>query len=177
MGISLLAGAKRRIALGLVVVAGASVAVLGLLFTPGTGAKSSIDNSSFVGRWSFGADGVIERDGTPGRGFFEVGVFHVDGKGKMTGGVEYSNLLTDDDAVVDQPFTFEGTYDVRPNGTGRARVAVTLPNGAVINKTLWFVLNDFKKGEAHGMYGGHLHAELGENVDGRAGLHHARRIE
>ena len=167
----------RRIGLVLAVAAALSVVLLVLLSPSGSGAKQGIGNHSFTGTWSFGAEGVLEENGEPGRGFWEIGRFTVDGEGNMTGGVEYSDLLGSDDAVVNQPFTFEGTYTVNPDGTGRATVDVTLPNGAVIQKSVWFVLNDIRNGEAHGFQGGHLHAELGEHLDGRAGLHVGQRIE
>ena len=165
-------------ALSLALLTGIGVAAVGLLLAaPGSGAKQGIGNHSLSGNWSFGADGTLEDDGKPGRGFWEVGRFTADGEGNMTGGVEYSNMLSDDESVVNQPFAFEGTYEVKPDGTGTAEVDVTLPNGAVITKTLWFVLNDVRGGVAHGMYGGHLHADLGEHVDGRAGLHYGMRID
>ena len=158
------------------VLAAATVLVL-VLGASGTAAKQGLGNQSFVGRWAFGADGVIEHDGKPGRSFWEAATFTVDGNGHMTGGKEFSNLISDDPAVIDQPFTFEGTYNVNPDGTGRADVDVTLPNGAVISKSVWFVLSDIRKGEAYGFVGGHTHAELGEAVHGNAGLHFGRRIE
>jgi len=170
-------GLGRRIALAVAVAAAVSVAWLLLLSPSDSGARQGIGDHSFTGTWSFGAEGALEQDGEPGRGFWEIGRFTVDGEGHMTGGVEYSDLLGTDDSVVDQPFTFEGTYTVHPDATGKATVDVTLPNGVVIQKTVWFVLNDIRKGEAHGMLGGHLHAELGEHLHGRAGLHEAQRIQ
>ena len=95
----------------------------------------------------------------------------------MTGGKEYSNIISDDPTVIDHPFTFEGTYHVNPDGTGRANVDVTLPDGTVISKAVWFVLSDIKSGEAHGFVGGHTAAQLGEHVHGNAGLHVGRRID
>jgi hypothetical protein len=168
----------RKVVLGLaalVAVAGALTVLL--VAVPGTQAKQGIGDHSFVGRWAFGADGQIEHDGAPGRAFWEAATFTVDGKGHMTGGKEYSNLISDDPTVIDHPFTFEGTYHVNPDGTGRADVDVTLPNGAVISKAVWFVLSDMRGGEAYGFVGGHTHAELGEHVDGNAGLHVGRRID
>lgn len=162
----------------LIVVAAVAVACLAFsVLAPGSGAKQGIGNHTFVGTWSFAADGVIEQDGRPGRGVWEIARFTVDGKGNMTGGVEYSDLLGSDEALVEQPFRFEGKYTVQPDGTGTAKVDVTLPNGVVLQKSVWFVLNDIRDGEARGFYGGHLHAELGEGVHGHAGVHEGRRIQ
>lgn len=160
----------------------AAAATMGVLIAlslaaPDTDAKRGIGNHTFVGRWAFGADGQIENEGQPGRAFWEAATFTVDGNGHMTGGKEYSNIISDDPSVIDQAFTFEGTYHVNPDGTGRADVDVRLPNGAVISKAVWFVLSDIEDGEAHGFVGGHTHAELGEQVDGNAGLHFGRRID
>ena len=173
-------GGARRLGRCIGLTLAVTAAVLGafLALSPAdSAAKRGIGNHSFSGNWSFGADGVIEQDGEAIRGFWEFGRFTVDGKGKMTGGVEYSDLLGSDESVVNQPFTFEGTYTVRPDATGTAKVDVTLPNGAVIQKSVWFVLSDFKGGEARGFKGGHLHAELSERLTGRAGLHVGHKVE
>lgn len=94
----------------------------------------------------------------------------------MTRGVEYPNLLRDDEGVVNKPFTFVGSYSVKPNGTGKAKVDVTLPDGTVIHKTVWFVLGTIGKDAAHEMSFAHLPAVLGGGLQGRAGVHHAHRI-
>ena len=161
----------------IVLAAGVGAMALGLtVAASGSEAQQRIGNHTFVGRWAFGADGVIEQNGVPGRSFWEAATFVVDGRGHMTGGVEYSNLISDDEAVINQPATFEGTYHVRPNATGTATVDVTLPNGAVIRKSVWFVLSKIHDGEAYAFVGGHTHADLGDGVDGNAGLHFGQRV-
>ncbi|MFN2388619.1 MAG: hypothetical protein ABR575_03295 [Actinomycetota bacterium] len=169
-------GNRRRVIVPLAVVA---LAVVGFgVVVPATGSQGRrpIGNHTFQGRYTFAADGVLEQDGTPGRGFWELGSFKADGNGNMSGGVEYSNLLTDDEAQVNVPFTFTGTYTVNPDATGSAQVEVVIPGGPTLNKTVWFVLHDIEDGVAHGFWFAHGPAQLGNGLEGRAGVHHAARV-
>lgn len=154
-------------------------------FTPFTASSESLEgsmrplgNHSLQGSYEFHADGVIEIDGEPTRGIWEVGRFDADGKGNITNGVEYSSLLSSsDETIIDQNFTFEGTYTINADGIGKATVSVTLPNGFVIEKSLWLVLHSVgKNGIANGFAGGHADADLGEGVHGNSRTHVGWRI-
>ena len=144
----------------------------------GSSTQDPLGNHSLNGSYEFSADGVIEVNGVPTRGYWETGRFDADGQGNITNGVEYSSLLSSsDEALIDLPFTFSGTYIVNPDGTAKATVAVVLPNGVVINKSLWFVLHSVgKSGIANGFAGGHADADLDGGVHGNTRTHYGWRI-
>ncbi len=163
-----------------ILIAALGVAITALFVVPGAANPASrpqvLGDHSLKGIYEFHADGVIEVNGEPTRGFWEVGRFEADGKGNMTNGVEYSNLLANDEQVVDQNFTFEGTYSIRPDGTGTADVTVQIPGGE-IQKKLWFVIHSVGGDRvAHGFAGGHTHADLGGGTHGNARIHEGNRI-
>jgi hypothetical protein len=142
--------------------------------------RRAFGNHNLRGAYEFHADGVVEVDGVPTRGIWEVGRFEADGRGNMTNGVEYSSLLSsDDENIIDVPFTFTGTYHINPDGTAKSHVSVFIPAaGITIEKTLWFVVFDVDKhGIAHGFAGGHADADLGEGVHGNARTHVGRRMQ
>jgi hypothetical protein len=138
----------------------------------------TLGNHSLCGAYEFHADGVVEIDGVPSRGFWEAGRFDADCEGNITNGVEYSSLLdSNDESVIDQNFTFKGSYVVNNNGTAKASVKVTIAPGVVIEKFLWFVLNSVgKDGIANGFAGGHAEAEIGGGVHGNTRTHVGTRI-
>ena len=139
---------------------------------------TALGNRSLRGSYEFHADGVVEINGVPTRGFWESGRFDADGKGNITNGVEYSSLLSSsDESVIDQNFTFTGTYTVNPDGTAKATVDVVIAPGVVIHKTLWFVIHSVgKDGVANGFAGGHADADLGDGVHGNTRTHQGWRI-
>ena len=155
------------------------MAIAGAAAIPGSAKPKAptLGDHSLNGVYEFHADGVVEVNGEPTRGFWEVGRFEADGNGNMTNGVEYSSMLSGDEAVIDAPFTFSGTYSVAPNGVAKARVTVVIPGGPTINKTLWFVLHSVgRNGIADGFAGGHADADLGGGVHGNARVHEGNRI-
>lgn len=165
---------KALVVLVLLGLAGAS-----LLAMPGSArtGPQRLGNHSLNGVYEFHADGVVEVNGEPTRGFWEAGRFEADGKGNMLGGVEYSSMLSSDESVIDTPFTFTGTYTIRPNGTATADVTVQIPGGT-IQKRLWFVIHSVgPDGVADGFAGGHSHADLGDGVHGNARVHEGNRIK
>lgn len=128
-------------------------------------------NHSLNGTYMFHADGVVENEsGGYVRGTWEVGRFEADGQGNMTNGVEYSSLLSSSDAgVIDQNFTFSGTYQVYPDGTAKAHVTVVVNPQFSIEKDLWFVIHSVgKDGIADGFAGGHADADLGGGAHGNS---------
>jgi len=136
-------------------------------------------NHNLQGLYEFHADGVVEVNGVPTRGIWEVGKFYADGNGNLLSGVEYSNLLSsDNESVIDVPFTFEGTYQINPDGTGKTNVAVFIPAaGITIDKTLWFVIHKVdESGIAQGFAGGHADADLGAGAHGNSRTHIGTRI-
>ncbi len=137
-----------------------------------------LGSHSLCGSYEFHADGVVEVDGAPTRGFWEAGRFDADCRGNLTNGVEYSSLLSSNaENVIDQNFTFSGTYVVRDDGTAKASVKVVIAPGVVIDKSLWFVLNGIgKDGIANGFAGGHAEADLGNGVHGNTRTHVGSRI-
>lgn len=141
--------------------------------------KSGLGNHSLQGTYMFQADGVVENEsGGFIRGMWEVGRFEADGNGNMTNGVEYSTLLSSSDAdVIDQSFTFSGTYQVNPDGTAKAHVTVIVNPELTIEKDLWFVIHSVgKDGIANGFGGGHADANLGGGVHGDSLTHVGWRI-
>ena len=142
-----------------------------------SGHRGWSDGHCSTGLYEFHADGVIEVNGEPTRGFWEPGRFRADGKGNMLNGIEYSSMVSSDESVIDTPFTFTGTYTIRANGTATADVTVQIPNGPTIQKRLWFVIHSVGfDGIADGFAGGHSHADLGEGVHGTARVHEGNRI-
>lgn len=177
---------KMKALMFLILVLGIALVVAGLTgFAPNAlakdqGKKVEIGNHSLMGMYEFHADGLLEIEGVPPRGMWETGRFEADGKGNITNGVEYSNMLSSsDERIIDQPFTFTGTYVVNPDATAKATVDVYVPaSGITIKKTLWFVLHSVdKKGIAHGFSGGHADAILGEGVHGNASSHVGSKID
>jgi hypothetical protein len=165
----------------LIVVAALAVVIAGAFALPGSATSSnkprSLGNHSLKGVYEFHADGVVEVNGEPTRGFWEVGRFKADGKGNMTNGIEYSSMLSGDESVIDQPFTFSGTYTVAPTGVAKADVTVQIPNGPTIQKRLWFVIHSVgPNGIADGFAGGHSDADLGGGTHGNARVHEGNRI-
>jgi hypothetical protein len=138
----------------------------------------ALGSHSLCGTYEFHADGVVEVDGVPTRGFWEAGRFDSDCRGNLTNGVEYSSLLTSSaEKVIDQNFTFSGTYIVRDDGTAKASVKVVIAPGVVIEKSLWFILYGIgKDGIANGFAGGHADADLGNGVHGNTRTHVGSRI-
>jgi hypothetical protein len=145
----------------------------------GTRQKAGYGNHTLHGLYEFHADGVVEVDGKPTRGFWEVGRFVADGQGNITNGKEYSSLLSsNDENVIDQAFTFEGTYTVNPDGIATGQVTVDVAPGVQIKKKLWLILHSVgKEGIANGFDGGHAHADLGDGVHGNARSHVGHRVE
>jgi hypothetical protein len=144
------------------------------------GDNRGFGNHNLKGTYEFHADGVLEVDGLPTRGMWEVGRFEADGKGNMTNGVEYSSLLSShDESIIDVPFTFSGTYHINPDGTGKSKVSVYVPAADItIEKTLWFVVHSVdKNGIAHGFAGGHADADLGDGMHGNARTHVGWRMD
>ena len=126
--------------------------------------KMQFGNHSLKGTYAFHADGVVEdENGGYIRAIWEVGRFDADGKGNLINGVEYSSLLSSSDPnVIDQPFTFTGTYEVNPDGTAKAHVTVIVNPQLTIEKELWFIIHSIgKDGIANGFAGGHADADLG----------------
>jgi hypothetical protein len=165
----------------LIVLVALGVAITAVFVVPGAADPDvrprGLGNHSLKGVYEFHADGVVEVNGEPKRGFWEVGRFKADGKGTMTNGVEYSSMLSNDESVIDQNFTFSGTYSVKPDGTATANVTVQIPNGPTIQKKLWFVLHSVgKDGVADGFAGGHADADLGGGTHGNARVHEGNRI-
>ena len=158
-----------------------AVAGAALITLPGTAnpepAPRTIGNHSLSGVYEFHADGVVEVNDEPTRGFWEVGRFEADGRGNMLNGVEYSSLLSSsDESLIDQNFTFAGTYQIRPDGTGTADVTVQIPGGS-IQKRLWLVVHSIgPDGIARGFSGGHADADLGGGTHGNARVHEGSRI-
>ena len=141
-------------------------------------ARAGFGNHNLKGLYEFHADGQMEVNDKPTRGLWEVGRFEADGKGKITNGKEYSSLLSSsDEQVIDQPFTFEGTYTVHPDGTATGEVTVVVAPGVEIKKKLWLIIHSVgKDGIANGFDGGHAHADLGDGVHGNALSHVGHRI-
>lgn len=141
--------------------------------------RPTFGNHNLDGIYAFRADGVIEADGLPTRGMWEIGRFVADGQGNMTQGVEYSSMLSaHDEDVIDIPYSFEGSYEIGPDGLGKGVVSVFIPAvGITIDKTIWFVVFDLdNRGIAHGFAHGHADAELGPEVHGNARTHVGRRM-
>jgi hypothetical protein len=135
-------------------------------------------NHSLNGLYEFHADGVAEVNGSPTRGIWEVGRFRADGEGNITDGVEYSSMLgSGDEETIDRPFTFEGPYQVNPDGTAMGKVTVVVAPGVEIQKKLWLVIHSVgKDGIANGFDGGHADADLGDGAHGNALSHEGDRI-
>jgi len=146
---------------------------------PQTTATGGFGNQTLKGAYEFQADGVVEVNGVPTRGFWEVGRFEADGMGNIENGVEYSSLLSsDNEAVIDQNFTFSGTYTVNPDGTATGEVTVVVAPGVEITKKLWLIIHSVgKDGIANGFDGGHADAGLGPGVHGNTRSHVGHRIE
>lgn len=140
--------------------------------------RAGFGNHTLQGLYEFHADGVVEVDGVPTRGFWEVGTFEADGKGNIINGKEYSTLLSSsDENVIDQFFTFEGTYTVNPDGTATGEVTVVVAPGVQIQKKLWLIIHSVgKDGIANGFDGGHAEADLGDGVHGNARSHVGHRM-
>ena len=167
---------------GLIVVAALSITIVGMLVMPGAAKRKdsrvALGNHSLKGVYEFHADGVVEVNGEPTRGFWEAGRFEADGKGNMINGVEYSSMLSGDESVINQPFTFSGTYSIKPDGTATADVVVVIPGGIRIEKRLWFVIHSVGRDRiADGFAGGHSHADLGGGTHGNARVHEGNRIQ
>ena len=141
--------------------------------------KKGFGNHTLQGTYMFHADGVVENE-TGGyiRGMWEVGRFEADGKGNITNGVEYSSLVSSSDPdVIDQLFTFTGTYQVNLDGTAKAHVTVIVNPQLTIEKDLWFVIHSVgKDGIANGFAGGHADADLGPE-HGNSQTHVGWRID
>ena len=156
-----------------------SASLVGFATRAQVNGKKGYGNHTLQGTYMFHADGVVENE-TGGyiRGLWEVGRFEVDGKGKITNGVEYSSLLSSGDPdVINQPFTFTGTYQVNPDGTAKAHVTVIINPERTIEKDLWFVLHSVgKNGIANGFAGGHADADLG-GAHGNSQSHVGWRME
>ena len=173
--------AMKRIALWSVVPG--LLVVLALLIVAAVGAQANEEtefgNHNLQGVYEFHADGVVEVNEVYTRGTWEVGRFVADGNGNWTDGVEYSSLLSSsDESIIDLNFTFTGTYEVNPDGTGTAQITVVLPTGDEIEKSLWFVIYGVgKKGIANGFAGGHADADLGGGVHGNSRTHVGTRVE
>lgn len=171
--------ARERMQKAFVVLLVLGVALVGLFVVPGGAASEApkrLGNHTLKGVYEFHADGFVEVNGEPKRGFWEVGRFTADGKGNMTNGVEYSSMLGNDESLIDQNFTFEGTYSIQPNGVGTANVTVQIPGGE-IQKKLWFVVHSVgRDGIARGFGGGHADADLGGGTHGNARVHEGNRI-
>ena len=171
----------RRIVLSsLIAVLVLSLALVGWATAgPETEAAAGFGNHTLNGAYEFHADGVVEVNGVPTSGIWEVGRFNADGKGNITDGVEYSSLLSSsDEATIDQSFTFSGTYTVNPDGTATGEVTVVVAPGVEITKKLWLIIHSVgKNGIANGFDGGHAHADLGNGVHGNARSHVGHRIE
>ena len=169
-----------RIALGsLIAVLVVSLALVGWAAAgQQTTATVGFGNHTLNGAYEFQADGVVEVNGVPTRGFWEVGRFNADGKGNITDGVEYSSMLSSDEAVIDQNFTFSGTYTVNADGTATGEVTVVVAPGVEIEKKLWLIVHSVgRDGIANGFDGGHADADLGDGVHGNARSHVGHRIE
>lgn len=169
-----------RIALGsLIAVLVVSLALVGWAAAgQQTTATGGFGNHTLNGAYEFQADGVVEVNGVPTRGFWEVGRFNADGNGNITDGVEYSSMLSGDEAVIDQHFTFSGTYTVNPDGTATGEVTVVVAPGVEIKKKLWLIVHSVgKDGIATGFDGGHADADLGDGVHGNARSHVGHRME
>ena len=136
-------------------------------------------NHNLKGLYEFHADGALEVDGRPTRGIWEVGRFEADGRGRITDGKEYSTLLSSsNEEGIDRPFTFEGTYEVHPDGTATGQVTVHVAPGLEIKKKLWLIIHSVgKDGIANGFDGGHAHADLGQGTHGNTLSHVGHRIE
>ena len=140
--------------------------------------RQGFGNHNLKGLYEFRADGVVESDGVPTRGFWEVGMFEADGQGNITNGKEYSSMLSSsDENVIDRPFTFEGTYTVHPDGIATGQVTVVVAPGVEIEKKLWLIIHSVGKDQiAMGFDGGHADAHLGDGVHGNALTHVGHRI-
>lgn len=147
---------------------------------PHHGNPQEFGNHSLQGAYAFYADGVVE-DESSGylRGIWEIGRFNADGQGNWTGGVEYSSLLSSSDPeVVDQNFTFEGTYEIFPDGSGKGHVTVFINPEFSIEKDLWFMIHSVAgDGIANGFFGGHVDADLGGGVHGNSRTHVGWRMK
>jgi hypothetical protein len=170
----------KRIAMLTLAVAAASVLVV--IGFAGSGAQgratATFGNHNLNGLYEFQADGMVEVNGEPRRGFWEVGRFRADGAGRITGGIEHSSMLSEDEETIDRPFTFEGTYQVHPTGVATGNVTVVVAPGVEIRKKLWLILHSIgKRGIANGFDGGHAHADLGGGTHGNALTHVGHRVE
>ena len=127
--------------------------------------KMQYGNHNLKGTYAFYADGVVEDEDGYVRAIWETGRFDADGKGNLTNGIEYSSLLSSSDPnVIDQPFTFTGTYEVYSDGTAKSHVTVVVNPQLTIEKDLWFVIHSIgKDGIANGFAGGHADADLGDS--------------
>ncbi|MDX1429384.1 MAG: hypothetical protein R3282_03805 [Rhodothermales bacterium] len=141
--------------------------------------NSGFGNHNLRGAYEFHADGVIEDGNGYIRGTWEVGRFDSDGEGNWTNGVEYSSLLSSsDETVINQFFTFHGTYEINPDGTGTAHVTVVVNPDLTIEKDLWFVIHSVgMDGIANGFAGGHADADLGDGVHGNSRTHVGWRMD
>lgn len=170
----------KRIAI-LVLVCGATV-LLALAAFAGAGTNDDADprfgNHTLKGLYEFHADGALEVDDKPTRGIWEVGRFKADGRGRITDGKEYSTLLSSgNEEVINRNFTFEGTYEVHPDGVTTGEVTVQVAPGVEIKKKLWLIIHSVgKDGIANGFDGGHAHADLGEGAHGNTLSHVGHRI-
>lgn len=168
----------KRLAILTLCLAAASLAVVALAGagTRGKGTET-FGNHNLNGLYEFHADGAVEVNGTPTRGFWEVGRFRADGKGHITDGIEYSSMLSEDEEQIDRPFTFEGTYEVHPNGVATGEVTVVVAPGVEIEKKLWLIIHSVgKDGIANGFDGGHAEADLGGGAHGNALSHVGHRM-
>jgi hypothetical protein len=159
----------------------ALVASIGAVAWAATGADTAaadgFGNQTLTGSYEFYAQGVIEVNGLPTRGIWEIGRFDADGKGNITNGVEYSTLLGDAESTIDQYFTFSGTYNVHTDGITTGEVTVITPVGPIV-KRLWLIVHSVgKDGIANGFDGGHAHADLGPGGHGNTLSHVGHRIE
>jgi len=161
-----------------------ALTVVGLLRTTSQAQANSVSKNNFGnhnlnGTYAFSADGVIDAEGGGYvRGMWEVGRFEADGAGNMMNGVEYSSLLSSSDpSVIDQPYSFSGTYQINPDGTAKAHVTVVVNPELTIEKDLWFIIHSVgKDGIANGFVGGHADADLG-GPHGNSQTHQGYRMD
>lgn len=172
-------GRKARLAITATLCVGLAVALALAKFASADTAARGFGNHNLKGLYEFHADGALEVDDRPTRGIWEVGRFKADGRGKITDGKEYSTLLSSsNEEVIDRAFTFEGTYEVHPDGTATGEVTVLVAPGVEIKKKLWLIIHSVgKTGIANGFDGGHAHAHLGEGAHGNTLSHVGHRIE
>lgn len=178
MANTMLSSIKRPALLALIAAAG----VLVVVAVAGAGTHEDVPtfgNHNLNGLYEFRADGEVQEDDSQSRGFWEIGRFRADGAGRISDGVEYSSLLSSsDEEAIDRPFTFDGTYQVNPDGTATGEVTVVIAPGVQIEKKLWLIVHSVGKGGiANGFDGGHAHADLGGGAHGNARSHEGHRME